>query len=124
MTASLTPDDLRAAVPDLSVPTQIPGLAAPVDVWRDAQGIPHIKAASARDAFLAQGFVHSQDRLWQMEYDRRRAYGRWAEYAGPGAVAQDAQMRRFRLERSARADYDAVNAETRAVLDAYAVGVN
>ena len=123
-TELLTRADLAAAVPDLRSTVRVPGLGAPVDVWRDPEGVPHVRAASARDAFVAQGFVHAQDRLWQMDCDRRRAYGRWAEYAGPDALAQDAQMRRFRLAASARADVAAASAETRAMLEAYAEGVN
>jgi penicillin amidase len=83
-----------------------------------------VRAGSLHDAFLAQGFVHAQDRLWHMEYDRRRAYGRWAECAGPLALDTDIQMRRFRLEASARADYAAIAPRTREMLDAYAAGVN
>lgn len=94
------------------------------DIWRDAEGIAHVHADSAHDAFFAQGFVHAEDRLFHMDYDRRRAMGRWAEYAGAGAVAQDIQFRKFRLVPSARADYAALNAEARAMLDAYAAGVN
>jgi penicillin G amidase len=124
MSASVTRRDLEAALPDVRSALKIPGLKGRVDAWRDAQGIPHVKAQSTHDAFLAQGFVHAQDRLWQMEYDRRRAYGRWAECAGREALAQDVQMRRFRLEVSARADLEAASAETRAILEAYAAGVN
>lgn len=124
MPASPTRRDLEAALPDVRGAMRLPDLSARAEVWRDAEGIPHIRAASVHDAFLAQGFVHAQDRLWHMEYDRRRAYGRWAEYAGSTALTQDAQMRRFRLGASARADYAQVNAETRAMLDAYAAGVN
>jgi penicillin G amidase len=124
MSASLTKSDLDQALPDLRGAMRIPGLGSRVDVWRDRHGIPHVRAGSVHDAFVAQGFVHAQDRLWQMEYDRRRAYGRWAECAGPSALAQDVQMRRFQLERSARVDYEAVEARTRAMLDAYAAGVN
>jgi penicillin amidase len=116
--------DVEAAVPQLDGTVQVPGLSEPAEVWRDAHGIPHVRAGSVRDAVLAQGFVHAQDRLWQMDVDRRRAYGRWAEYVGPTGVAQDVQMRRLRLEASARVDYEAVNAETRALLDAYTAGVN
>jgi penicillin amidase len=76
------------------------------------------------DAFLTQGFVHTQDRLWQMDYDRRRAYGRASEYLGASALRQDLLLRRLGLEASARADYDAVSPETRAMLEAYAAGVN
>lgn len=120
----LTRADLAAAVPDVRSAVTVPGLGARAQVWRDPEGVPHVRAASARDAFVAQGFVHAQDRLWQMDYDRRRAYGRWAEYAGPTAAAQDVQMRRFQLAASARADVAAASAETRAMLEAYAEGVN
>src|SRR5262245_23448489 len=124
MTTSIRRESLTQALPDLRGPARLPGLGAGAEVWRDPEGVPHVRAASVHDAFLAQGFVHAQDRLWHMEYDRRRAAGRWAEYAGPSVVAQDVQMRRFRLVASARADYAAVDAETRAMLDAYAAGVN
>ena len=124
MPASLTLDDLQAAVPELTGTRRLPGLEAPVEVYRDRLGIPHLRAHSIRDAFFAQGWVHAQDRLWQMDYDRHRAYGRWAEYAGAGALAQDLLLRRLRLEASARADYAAVDRQTRAMLDAYAAGVN
>jgi penicillin G amidase len=121
---TLTQQDLAAALPDLDGSIRPPGLRSSVEVWRDVDGIPHIMAASVHDAFFAQGFVHAQDRLWHMEYDRHRAYGRWAEYAGTTALAQDIHFRRLRLGLSARRDYDAVNAETRGMVDAYAMGVN
>jgi penicillin G amidase len=124
MTRSEREARLRSALPDLARPIQIPGLAARAEVWRDPEGIPHVRATSVRDAFVAQGFVHAQDRLWHMEYDRRRAAGRWAEYVGASVVGDDVLMRRLRLAESARTDYDAVNRETRAMLEAYADGVN
>jgi len=120
----ITREELRQACPGVSGTVRLPGLGARAEVWRDRDGVPHVRAASVRDAFLAQGFVHAQDRLWHLEYDRRRAYGRWAEYAGPAALPEDRQMRRFRLLASARADYAALNAETREMLDAFAAGVN
>ncbi|HEX9247605.1 MAG TPA: penicillin acylase family protein [bacterium] len=120
----LTRADLASALPDLDGTRRLPGLRAAADIWRDPDGIPHIMAASASDAFFAQGFVHAQDRLWHMEFDRRRAWGRWAEWAGPAVLAQDVRARRLRIGASARADYEAQNAETRAMLDAYAAGVN
>jgi penicillin G amidase len=122
--ATVTREQLAHAVPDLGGAVRLAGLEREVEVWRDRDGVPHIRAGSIRDAFVAQGFVHAQDRLWHMQHDRRRAYGRWAEYAGAAAVPEDRQLRRFRLGASARADYAAVNAETRAMLDAFAVGVN
>ena len=124
LTTAITHDDLRAAIPALDGTIQLAGLDGPVDVVRDHLGIPHIRAGSVHDAFFAQGFVHAQDRLWHMEYDRRRAMGRWAEYVGPSGVDQDRLMRKLGLAVSAKVDYDAVNDETRAILDAYAAGVN
>ncbi len=115
---------MRDALPDLSGTVSIPGLDGRVDILRDGYGIPHIRAGTAKDAFFGQGFATAQDRLWHMEYDRRRAYGRWAEVAGPGVLEQDALMRRLRLEASAKLDYESVMPETRAMLDSYASGVN
>jgi penicillin amidase len=117
-------NDLRAAVPEFTGTLALRGMAHPVEICRDRLGIPHIQAHSVHDAFFAQGFVHAQDRLWQMDYDRHRAYGRVAEYLGASALRHDLLLRRLRLAASARADYDAVNAETRAMLEAYAAGVN
>jgi penicillin G amidase len=116
--------DPAACVPDLTRPLRLPGLEGRAEVWRDPEGVPHVHASSTHDAFFAQGLVHAQDRLWHMEHDRRRAYGRLAEWVGPSAVPQDVHVRRLRLAVSARADYAGVNAETRAMLDAYAAGVN
>jgi penicillin amidase len=123
-TTPLTTGELRAAVPEHTGTLRLRGLERPVQVYRDRLGIPHIRAHSAHDAFLTQGFVHAQDRLWQMDYDRRRAYGRAAEYLGASAMRPDQLLRRLGLEASARADYDAVSPETRAMLEAYAAGVN
>jgi penicillin G amidase len=121
---ALTRDDLTAALPILDGPVALRGLTSSVEIWRDPDGIPHVDAATAADAFFAQGFVHAQDRLWHMEYDRRRAHGRWAEYAGRAALAQDIHYRRLGLGASALADYEALDADARTLLDAYAAGVN
>ena len=116
--------ELEGALPATSVALRLKGLDASVQIYRDAYGIPHIKSQSAHDAFFGQGFAVAQDRLWQMDRDRRRALGRWAELAGPAGVAEDRMLRRFQLSPSVRIDYDALNDETRAMLDAYASGVN
>ena len=116
--------DLEKAVPETINSVKVAGLNAPVRIYRDAYGIPHAQATSTEDAFFAQGFFTAQDRLWHMDYDRHRAYGRWAEFAGQSGLEQDRLMRRLRLEASARDDYAFVNPEARAMLDAYAAGVN
>ena len=116
--------DLKSAIPSLTGSVQLRGLQGTVKGFRDRYGIPHIKAESELDAFFAQGFVTAQDRLWHMEYDRRRGSGRWAEAVGESGVAQDKMMRRFRLEASAKADYQVMDPHTKDVFDAYAAGVN
>jgi penicillin G amidase len=100
------------------------GLEGPVDVFRDTLGVPHVRAGSIHDAFFAQGFVHAQDRLWHMEYDRRRAEGRLAECCGTQAVTMDTFVRRLGLDAAARADHARFDAETCAATEAYAAGVN
>ncbi|MBI3978322.1 MAG: penicillin acylase family protein, partial [Chloroflexi bacterium] len=124
-TPSFTVDALTAALPETTGTLSLPGLDGPIAIYRDRWGIPHVRAGSVHDAFFGQGFVHAQDRLWQMDADRRRASGRWAAVVGPAGLEQDVLMRRFRLVASARADYEqGIDAETRATLDAYADGVN
>lgn len=103
---------------------QVPGLQAPVDLWRDAWGIPHLRARGADDAFFALGYVHATDRLWQMDALRRRAAGRYAEWVGLAAVPMDMLVRRLGLAECARRDAAAANEETRAMLAAYTAGVN
>ncbi|RMF85233.1 MAG: penicillin acylase family protein [Nitrospinota bacterium] len=124
MERSLTREDLRASLPVTQGTLSLEGLEAEVNIYRDSLGIPHIHARTVHDAFFAQGFAHAQDRLWHMDSDRHRAYGRWAEFAGPAGVEEDLVMRRFRLAASVQADYAVLNEETRAMLEAYAAGVN
>ena len=114
----------RGAVPPLDGTLSLPGLGAPAEVIRDEWGIPHLRAASPRDAFFVQGFVHAQDRLFQMELNRRRALGRAAEWLGPSAFAGDALARRLGVEGASRRDAAALGEEAKAMLAAYVAGVN
>jgi penicillin amidase len=116
--------ELQTALPDVSNTLYVEGSDGEIDIYRDRYGIPHVRATSTRDAFFGQGLATAQDRLWHMDADRRRAYGRWAEWIGPSGVAQDVTMRKFQIGPTAQADYHAVDADTRAMLDAYAAGVN
>jgi penicillin amidase len=124
ITTEIGAEDLKAVLPDLTGTLNLAGLDGPVTVYRDRRGIPHVQASSLHDAFFAQGFVTAQDRLWHMDWDRRRALGRWAEIAGPAGVEQDKLMRRFRLGASAKADFEVVSLDTQAMLESYAGGVN
>ena len=77
MNLSSEPETLRESLPDVTSTRHLAGLSAPVDVFRDRWGIPHIRAGSTTDLFFGQGFATAQDRLWQMEMYRRAAEGRW-----------------------------------------------
>ncbi len=111
-------------VPQLDGTLQVGGLDASIEILRDSSGVPHVRASTTHDAFFGQGFVHAQDRLWQMCYDRRRADGRLAEWLGPRAQVMDAFVRRVGIAESARVDHQHFDDETRGVLDAYTEGVN
>jgi penicillin G amidase len=124
MTATAGPEQFSAALPDVTSTVSVAGLNAPIDIYRDRFGIPHVRATTSDDAFFGQGFAHAQDRLWQMEFDRRRAAGTLAECAGKAALDMDILMRRLRLSESARADYDAFDDATKAMFEAYTAGVN
>ncbi len=102
----------------------VQGLQSPVTIRRDDFGIPHILAASEHDVWFGQGFASAQDRLWQMEYDRLCATGRWAEAAGAAALPADVLARRLQLAASAQADVGAMSPATRSMFEAYAAGVN
>jgi penicillin amidase len=103
---------------------RLAGLEKPVEVLRDAYGIPHIRAASLEDATYALGFVHAQDRLWQMEVSRRTAAGRLAEVFGEPALEADRFLRTLGVRRSAEANFKRLDKQTRALLETYAAGVN
>ncbi len=124
MTTGINRESLASFQPDTTSMVSLPGLKEEATVYRDPQGIPHGRAGCTWDAFFIQGFYTAQDRLFQMDYDRRRAYGRVAELVGPGALAQDKLMRSFRLEASAEADLEVVSEAARVMLEAYAAGVN
>ncbi len=102
----------------------VAGLDGEVVIHRDELGIPHVRATTARDAFVGQGFVQAEDRLGQLEYDRRRASGRWAEVAGRGALGFDVFARRCGLGQAARREFDALSPEAQEPLIAFATGVN
>ena len=115
---------LRQSLPDVEGEITTTGLSAPVEVLRDKAGVPHIFAASESDAHFALGFVHAQDRLWQLEMNRRIAAGRLAEVVGPAGLETDRFIRALGVRRAAEANFARLDDETRAALEAYAAGVN
>ena len=88
-------------LPQLDGSLTVYGLAAPVTVARDAQGVPHIRANSMEDLVFAQGFVTAQDRLWQMDLLRRHAAGELAAILGPNALEHDRLQRTLQMRMAA-----------------------
>lgn len=115
---------MRGSLPTTEGTVAVPGLGAPVSIRRDDFGVPHIEAGSEADAYFALGYVHAQDRLWQMESARRAGAGRLSEVLGSVTEGTDRYLRTLGLYRAAEASLAAFDADARALLDAYAAGVN
>ena len=115
---------LRGSLPEIDGELTLAGLAAPVEVIRDEHGVPHIMAGSEEDALFALGFVHAQDRMWQMEMNRRIGAGRLSEVLGSAALGTDRLLRVLGLHRRARASLEHLSPGSRRRIAAYAGGVN
>ncbi len=115
---------LRSSLPVSDGRLVVAGLAAEASIARDAHGIPTIRAASEADADFAMGFVHAEDRLFQMDLMRRAGAGRLSEWFGARSLGIDRFMRTIGLYRAAQQQYALVSPQARAALDAYAAGVN
>ncbi|HNV01913.1 MAG TPA: penicillin acylase family protein [Vicinamibacterales bacterium] len=115
---------LRAPLPDTRGTVKVDGVSAPVEIVRDIDDVAHIRADSQADALFGLGYVHAQERLWQMEFQRRVAQGRLAEIAGPEALPADRLLRTVGLARAARDTWPRLDGRVRALVEAYVAGVN
>jgi penicillin amidase len=115
---------LRSTLPLTAGSTRVAGLSAPVTIARDSHGVPTIEASSDADAFFGLGFAHGQDRLWQLELQRRIANGRLSEIFGREAVPEDVYLRTLGLGDAARASWSSLDKDARSSLEAYSKGVN
>ncbi len=115
---------LRASLPLTDGAYSVPGLTAPVTVYKDAQGVPTIKAADLDDLVRASGFIHSQSRFFQMDTLRRSGAGEMAALFGEVAVDFDRERRRWRGRALAEQALENLSAKERAMLGAYTEGVN
>mgnify|MGYP001408568261 CR=1 FL=1 len=113
-----------SSLPQVDGRLTVRGLAAAVQIARDADGVPLISGADDADVAFGLGFVHAQDRLFQMELQRRYGAGRLAEIFGDQAVPIDRQMRVLGLYRAAETAVGQLSAPVRRVLEAYSAGVN
>src|SRR5260221_3050930 len=120
---------VRGALPPYSGHIEAAGLKAPVEILRDKNAVPHIIAGSLEDAAFGLGYVHAQDRFWQMELMRRLGQGRLSELMPPsligtGLIDTDRTMRGLGVYRRATESLNALAPGIRTILDAYAAGVN
>ncbi|MGX2995246.1 penicillin acylase family protein [Streptomyces sp. JNUCC 64] len=116
---------VRASFPQTKGSIKLAGLAGPVDVKRDGNGIPRIYASSDEDLFMAQGYVQAQDRFWEMDVRRHTTSGRLSEMFGESQVETDEFLRTLGWHRVAQEEYDSKLApDTKKYLQAYAKGVN
>lgn len=111
------------SLPQLDGQTALPGLSAAVQVRRDASDVTHIEAQSAMDVWRALGFVHAQERAWQLEFNRRLMRGQLSEVLGPATLDTDKLMRTLGIIAAAERQLARLPAATRAALQAYAEGV-
>jgi len=112
------------AFPQVEGTLELEGLDGPVDIYRDSFGIPHIYASTEHDLLMANGFVHAQDRFWQMEFQRRLSTGRLSEILGESLLDADRYFRTLGLHRAASVEADLLEGEELEAFNAYAEGVN
>jgi penicillin amidase len=116
----------RRPLPRVDGALRVEGARGEIEILRDRSGVPHVRAESWEDLMFAVGFLHGQDRLWQMELHRRIAAGRVSEMIGPRGLPADRLMRRLGLRRVSEAEWHVTHAagELRQSLLAYTAGVN
>src|SRR6188768_2956793 len=112
------------ALPETLGTLHIAGLQQTATVRRDVNGIAQIEAANPHDLFMAQGYVHAQERLWQMEVWRHISSGRLSELFGKSTLDDDRFIRTLGWRKAAEQDFAQLSEGPRAALEAYAQGVN
>ncbi|MDI1342291.1 penicillin acylase family protein [Polaromonas sp.] len=112
------------ALPALDGELRLPALAAPVTVARDGADVTHIKAQTPRDAWMALGYVHAQERGWQLEFNRRVMHGELSEVLGEATLDTDRLMRTLGIMEAAQRQWQVLPAEAKQALQAYSDGIN
>jgi penicillin amidase len=115
---------LRRSLPEVSGTLTVAGIRGQVEIIRDADAIPHVFATTKDDALFGLGYVHAQDRLWQMEFQRRIGFGRLSEIFGSVTIPQDQFLRTVGFGRAARAAWANAPDWAKAQVNAYVAGVN
>ncbi|HEX9017887.1 MAG TPA: penicillin acylase family protein [Anaerolineaceae bacterium] len=114
----------RRSFPQINGEIHLSGLDGPVDIYRDPLGIPHIYASTEHDLFFAQGYLHAQDRFWQMDFWRHIGAGRLSEMFGKSQLETDIFLRRMGWARVSQQELDHLDADSKSILVNYAAGVN
>jgi penicillin amidase len=112
------------AFPAMDGELQASGLTAPVKVSRDAADVTHIRAQSPQDVWFSLGYVHAQERGWQLEFNRRLMHGELSEAFGPATLDTDKLMRTLGIARAAQKQWQTLPAEGRDAMQAYSMGIN
>ncbi|MEO3813536.1 penicillin acylase family protein [Sphaerisporangium sp. B11E5] len=115
---------VRRSFPQTAGELRLPGLQAKATVLRDGHGVPHIYADTPHDLFLAQGYVHAQDRFWEMDFRRKTTAGRLSELFGAATLDVDKVVRTLGWRRTAERELPLLSAATRQALTDYTAGVN
>jgi penicillin amidase len=115
---------LRGSLPQLDGTVSVSGLSRPVDIVRDRDTVTHVFAATRLDALFGLGYAHAQDRLWQMEFQRRVGHARLSEIFGATTLATDRFLRTLGTGRAARSAWNALPVETKTDVDSYVAGIN
>lgn len=115
---------LRRSLPQTGGTITVQGLQAPVEIIRDTDAIPHIFAQNRNDTLFGLGYVHAQDRLWQMEFQRRIGQGRLSEILGESTLGTDRFLRTLGVYRAAEQAWRSISDDSRAAAEAYAAGIN
>ncbi|WP_277209974.1 penicillin acylase family protein [Isoptericola croceus] len=123
-TVTFTVVTVRKPLPETSGTQTVPGLTGEVTVHRDAQGVPQVYASTSEDLFAAQGYLHAQERFFEMDYRRHVTAGRLSELVGPAAIDADKVIRTFGWRNVAEDEWNLITPESRGYLQAYAQGVN
>lgn len=120
----LIPLNLRRSFPQAAGEIRLSGLDGPVDIYRDQFGVPNIYARTKHDLFFAQGYVHAQDRFWQMDLWRHQGAGRLSELVGDSTLETDVFLRTLGWERVSRDELQNLDNESLTILQSYSEGVN
>ncbi|MEA3440728.1 MAG: penicillin acylase family protein, partial [Chloroflexota bacterium] len=115
---------VRRSFPQINGEIQVNGPDSTIDIYRDSSGIPHIYADTQHDLFYAQGYIHAQDRFWQMDFWRHLSSARLSEMFGDSQLETDMFLRTLGWARVAEQELQMLDEDSLAILEAYTDGVN